>query len=56
VAAYYFWRNEFLKAWVDVPSELPEGVNLANDDWRIGVLMVVALFAIAAIKTLQRSS
>ena len=50
--AYWWWRAEFRKAWVDDPAELPDGINLANDDWRIGAALVVGVIVIAVLKRL----
>ena len=48
--AYWYWQGEFRRAWVEDPNQLPEGVNLANDDWRIGLFAVVAAVIIAVLK------
>ena len=40
LVAYWFWRREFRRAWVD-DNDIPEGVSLANDDWKVGLAFVV---------------
>lgn len=47
---FWWWRREFRAAWVDDVSQLPEGVGLANDDWKIGLGVLLALIVAAAIK------
>lgn len=51
---FLWWRHEFRKAWVDDESQLPEGVKLANSDWRIGLATIAALIAAAILKRLIR--
>jgi hypothetical protein len=38
LVAYWFWRREFRQGWIENAEDLPEGVTLANDDWRMGLL------------------
>ena len=54
LATFWFWRHEFKRAWADDPEDLPDGVQLANDDWRAGLLILGAINVIAAIKVLFR--
>ena len=54
VIAFWFWRREFRRAWLDDPELLPEGVKLANHDWHIGLGVVVMAVAAAAIKGWMR--
>jgi hypothetical protein len=54
VAAFWFWKREFQSAWVDDPANMPDGVGLANDDWRIGLGMLAVLIVVAVFKVLFR--
>lgn len=54
LATFWWWRRSFKSAWVDDPADLPEGVELANDDWRVGLLILTAVLVIAAIKAFFR--
>lgn len=52
--AYWYMRRAFRRMWVNDESELPEGASMANDDWRIGLLGVVLLIALLAVKGFAR--
>jgi hypothetical protein len=52
--AFWFWRNDFGRDWLDDAKGVPEGVELANSDWRIGLLGVAMLIAFAALKMVIR--
>lgn len=53
--AFWFWQNDFRRDWIDDAQGVPEGVELANSDWRVGLLGVATLIAVAALKVfLQR--
>jgi hypothetical protein len=54
LVAYWFWRNDFRRDWIDDSGSLPEGVELANDDWRVGLIFVVGVAVILAIKAAVR--
>lgn len=48
--AIYFWlRHTYRKAWVD-DDKVPDGMRLENNDWRVGVGVVVGAIIAAAIK------
>ena len=49
--AFWFWQRDFRRDWIDDAQGVPEGVELANTDWRIGILGVIGLLVVAAIKT-----
>jgi len=54
LVAYWFWRREFRRAWIDDDAELPGVVWLANDDWKAGLAFVVAAAVIAgSLRLLQ---
>lgn len=50
--AYWFWHNDFKRDWIDDAEGVPEGVELANTDWRIGLLGLLALLLVAAVKVI----
>lgn len=45
---YLYWRWVFRATWFDDTDGVPEGVTLANTDWRVG-LFTVGLLALAAL-------
>jgi hypothetical protein len=54
VIIYFYWRWEFRKSWVDSADELTDGLVLANDDWKVGLIFVIGALVAAAIKSLMR--
>lgn len=50
--AFWFWRDDFRRDWIDDTNGVPEGVELANTDWRIGLAGVITLIIAAAIKVI----
>lgn len=52
--AFWFWRREYRKAWIDHPAEY-DG-ELENDDWKAGLIKFIGLFIAAIIATLVRRS
>ena len=48
--AFWWWRRDFRRAWIDDTHGIPEGVKLANNDWRIGFLGLVGMIVAATIK------
>jgi hypothetical protein len=44
---FWFWRNDFRRGWVADAEAAPTGATLANDDWRIGVLQMLAFLTLA---------
>jgi hypothetical protein len=49
---FAYWWYVFKRAWIADPDGLPHGVRLENDDWRLGLLMVIFAGAIVWIKVL----
>ena len=48
----YFWlRNTYRKGWVD-DDQIVEGMSIENDDWRVGVAVLLVALVAAAIKVL----
>ena len=52
--AFWYWRAEFRDQWIQNPDIGPDGITLANDDWRIGLLRLLLIIAVAAITVLLR--
>jgi hypothetical protein len=52
--AFWWWRMDFREAWVDASKDVPEGVKLANDDWRIGLIFVAGLIGFLALRVVLR--
>jgi len=44
--AFWFWRNDFRRDWIDEAEDAPDGVELATDDWRIGLLQLGAFIMV----------
>lgn len=59
LVAYLFWRSDFTRDWLDRVEDLPEGTELLDDDWRVGLLrlglMVLAVVAFAFVRWLRNS-
>ncbi len=52
IIIFLLMRWGYRSAWIDDAEELPEGLKLANDDWRRGavsLLLIVVLLAARAI-------
>lgn len=47
--AYWLHYRQFRFAWVDGAEDLPDGVELANDDWRAGLIRLVAVVVLGLI-------
>ncbi|MGB7655218.1 MAG: hypothetical protein WBL74_07035 [Novosphingobium sp.] len=45
---YLHYRAEYRRRWVENADDLPDGVTLANDDWKVG-LATLALFALFGV-------
>lgn len=43
--AFWYLRSNYVRLWVESPENLPEGVSIANDDWRVGLMFVLAALA-----------
>lgn len=53
----YWWLvRDLRKGWIENPEDLPDGVKLANSDWRMGLAGVAALIVAAAIRVMIRRS
>ncbi|WP_114953110.1 hypothetical protein [Sphingosinicella terrae] len=44
--AFWFWRSDFRRGWVENEAGLADGAVLANDDWRIGILQLLAVMVL----------
>ena len=57
--AFLFWKNDFQRDWIDSSEQIPEGVELLDDDWRIGLLrlavLVTVVIGIGLYKWIMRS-
>ena len=51
---FWYWHRAFRRAWIDSADDLPEGMSEANDDWRIAVLRLLAIFALVVGVTALR--
>jgi hypothetical protein len=49
---FWWWRRDFRDGWIDDAHGVPEGVELANTDWRIGLVGVAGLMVAATIKVM----
>ncbi|MBA4043794.1 MAG: hypothetical protein C0471_05155 [Erythrobacter sp.] len=49
---YWFWRRDFRSRWYENDDEMPDGTTLENDDWKIGLLAIISLVVVAAIKVI----
>ena len=47
---YLYYKYGFLKIWYDDPSMIPNGVKIANDDWRVGLYLLIAAAVVVLIK------
>ena len=54
--AFAYWYFSFRRAWVEDPENLPEGVGLSNDDWKIGLAVVVFVLILNTLKNLFLNS
>ena len=54
--AFWWWRDDFRRDWIDDDQGVPEGVELANTNRRVGLLGVGTLFAIAILKVVFRTA
>lgn len=48
---YIYFKRELIKLWYDDPSLIPDGVKIANDDWRVGLYLLVSAVIAALIKS-----
>ena len=49
---YWWWQKDFRSRWFDADEEIPLGTEIENDDWKIGLAAIVALFLAASVKVL----
>jgi hypothetical protein len=47
---YWYWKWTFVRAWHDDPAMIPENMTVANEDWRVGLAVVLGAIALAAVK------
>ena len=47
---FWWWRVDFRRDWIDDAQGSTDGVELANTDWRVGILGVLGLIVAGAIK------
>ena len=55
-ALLVFWwvQRDWRQLWIDDSKGIPEGVELANDDWRVGLIFVAGLIALALLRIFFR--
>ena len=55
-ALVVFWwvQRDWRHLWIDNSKGAPEGVELANDDWRVGLIFVAGVIAFAVLRALIR--
>ena len=51
---FWWWQREFRNAWIEASDEGFEDVKLANDDWRVGLLLLGGLIVLLAIRVVIR--
>ena len=44
--AFWWWRNDFRRDWIEDSQDAPDGIELATDDWRIGLLELLAFITV----------
>jgi hypothetical protein len=54
IIIFLLMRWGYRSAWVDEAEELPEGVKLANDDWRRGAIALLLIVGLLAARMLFR--
>jgi len=58
--AFWFWKTEFRRAWIEDADQLPDGVTLADDDWVSGLLrlalVIVVGLGIALIRWVMKGA
>jgi len=54
IIIFLLMRWGYRSAWIDDAKELPEGVKLANDDWRRGTLALALVVAVLAARAIFR--
>lgn len=47
--AYWFHYRQFKFAWIESADDLPDGIDLAVDDWRVGLVRLLALVVLGLI-------
>jgi hypothetical protein len=52
--AFWWWRNDFRRGWIDDSQSMPDGVELATDDWRIGLLELLIFLTVVAAALAMR--
>ena len=46
LVAFLFWKKDFQRDWIESADDLPEGAELLDDDWRIGLLRLAILITV----------
>ena len=54
IVIFLLRRWEYRAAWLDDPENLPEGVELANDDWRFGAIALLLVVGALAGRVVLR--
>ena len=54
IIIFLLLRWGYRSAWIDEAEGLPEGVKLANDDWRRGAIALLVIVALLAARALFR--
>jgi hypothetical protein len=49
VPVYLYYLRQYNFAWVESVDDLPEGVSLAEDDWRSGLVYLFVFMGVAAL-------
>lgn len=51
---FWWWRRDFRQRWIDDTADFVPNVERENDDWRVGLIFVAGVLAIAAVRVLVR--
>ncbi|TFI57691.1 hypothetical protein E2493_13665 [Sphingomonas parva] len=54
LVAFLWWHSEFRTAWIESADVLPEGVELANDNWRAGLILAIGVIGLLLIRGLYQ--
>jgi len=54
IIAFWWWKDDFGRAWIDDAQGIPEGVELANEDWQIGLIFVGGIIVFFVLRFLIR--
>ena len=56
ILAFAYWYFSFRRAWVEDPEHLPEGASLSNEDWKIGLGIVLFVLVLNFAKNIFLTS